>query len=198
MRHKSRLIPLVLPLLAACAGSSGGDHMARLAAAPSPAPATTTASGATATATAATVAPAHSSVGAVDATPVPAPKRSPSASPAVSRTASAPPAAADGTVTLDDTDSGRTVRVDVGAIIRVRLPGGPSGGYHQPASTGTAVQRTAAAGGYPTAQPATATFVARHHGTADLTSTTDYTCLHTTPRCLPPQRTWVVHVVVSG
>jgi hypothetical protein len=42
-----------------------------------------------------------------------------------------------------------------------------------------------------------ARFLATRAGTADLTSTTDFTCLHTTPACMLPQREWTVHVVVA-
>ena len=73
-----------------------------------------------------------------------------------------------------------------GEIIQVSLPGGANGGYTQPeTSSADTVRRTSASGGYPTDQPAQATFVGGNPGTADLTSTTDFTCLHTTPRCLP-------------
>jgi hypothetical protein len=98
---------------------------------------------------------------------------------------------------LKESDSGRTIHVVRGDKISVRLPGG-NGGYHRPRSTdATVVERIWAAGGYPSDEDARATFVARHAGRADLTSTTDYTCLHTDPRCLPPQRQWIVHVVVG-
>ena len=93
-------------------------------------------------------------------------------------------------------DSGRTIRVHVGDIIRVRLPGGSSGGYHRPKSTATPVRRTWATGGYPGDEDARAHFVADHHGRADLVASDDYACLHTTPRCMVPQRLWVVHVRV--
>lgn len=109
----------------------------------------------------------------------------------------APVAATHAVRHLHQDDSGRTITVRRGDTITVRLPGGASGGYHRPRSTDrTVVRRTSASGGYPSAQDARASFVARHRGRADLTSTTDFTCLHTTPRCLPAQRTWVVHVRV--
>lgn len=99
---------------------------------------------------------------------------------------------------MTEASSGTTVRLRTGQSVRVSLPGGANGGYHQPGSSdGTVARRTAASGGYPTDQPAQATFFAVHVGTADLSSTTDFTCLHTNPRCLPPQRQWVVHLVVS-
>ena len=99
---------------------------------------------------------------------------------------------------LHESDSGRTLHVHRGDTITVRLPGGSMGGYHRPRTSDRhAVSRTSASGGYPTDTDARATFVARHRGHADLTSTNDYRCLHKTPRCLPPQKQWVVHVVVG-
>jgi len=99
---------------------------------------------------------------------------------------------------LHEDDSGRTIHVSRGDVIRVRLPGGASGGYHRPrTSDRDVVRRTSASGGYPSDDAARARFVALRKGAADLTSYTDYRCLHTDPRCLPPQRQWVVHVVVG-
>ena len=98
---------------------------------------------------------------------------------------------------LKESDYGRTIHVVVGDKISVRLPDGSGGGYHRPRSSdSTVAQRIWAAGGYPSADDARATFIARHRGKADLTATTDYPCLHTTPRCMIAQREWVVHVVV--
>ena len=99
---------------------------------------------------------------------------------------------------LKESDYGRTIHVVPGDKISVRLPGGSGGGYRQPRSSdATVVERVWAAGGYPSDDDARATFVARKHGKADLTATTDYPCLHTTPRCEIAQRIWVVHVVVG-
>jgi hypothetical protein len=109
----------------------------------------------------------------------------------------APGASASTVRHLHEDDSGRTIHVSRGDSIRVRLPGG-SGGYHQPrTSDRDIVRRTSASGGYPSDEDARASFRARRRGTADLTSYTDYSCLHTEPRCLPAQREWIVHVVVG-
>ncbi|MCU1595769.1 MAG: hypothetical protein JWO12_3161 [Frankiales bacterium] len=87
----------------------------------------------------------------------------------------------------------------VGQKLEVTLPGGANGGYDQPASSSSdVVRRTSASGGYPSDHPAQASFLGVKPGTADLTSETDYTCLHSNPPCLPPQRQWLVHVVVSS
>jgi hypothetical protein len=100
---------------------------------------------------------------------------------------------------LHESDSGSTLHVERGDIVKVRLPGGTSGGYHRPRTSDRDVlRRRWAEGGYPSDSDARAAFLARHNGTADLTSYDDYACLHTEPRCLPPQREWIVHVVVRS
>ena len=76
------------------------------------------------------------------------------------------------------------------------LGGGSGGSYDLPQSTTAVMRRTNASGGYPTDQPARATFVATARGTADLIASTDYACLHATPPCEIAQREWMVHVVV--
>lgn len=105
---------------------------------------------------------------------------------------------ATGPIVLTEDNSGQTISLHVGQSVDVQLPGGASGGYRQPTSTSTVLARVAATGGYPTDQPARARFVATCRGTAYLTSTTDFTCLHTRPACLSPQREWLVHVAVGG
>jgi hypothetical protein len=108
-----------------------------------------------------------------------------------------PAASASTTRYLHEGDYGRTIHVSRGDVLKVRLPNGSSGGYHQPqTSDGGIVQRTNAAGGYPTDYIARARFVAHHQGTADLTASTDYSCLHQQPQCEIAQREWIVHVVV--
>lgn len=99
---------------------------------------------------------------------------------------------------LRESDSGRTVHVDRGDFVRVRLPGGAAGGFHRPRTSDRDIlRRRWADGGYPSDADARAEFRARHRGTADLTAYDDYVCLHSSPPCLPPQREWIVHVVVQ-
>ena len=98
--------------------------------------------------------------------------------------------------TLTESDSGTTIHLRPGQSVNVRLHGGQNNGYHQPTSSSSVMRRVSASGGYPSDQPARAEFTAAGPGSADLSSYTDFTCLHTTPRCLPPQQQWVVHVIV--
>src|SRR5215469_2620355 len=94
-------------------------------------------------------------------------------------------------------DDGATVRVRVGQVVAVVLD---SGGmmWDPPRSSGRAVRRTAARGGYPTTRPARARFLAIRPGKSALTSVTDARCLHAVPRCEIPQRVWSVTVLVRG
>jgi hypothetical protein len=90
-------------------------------------------------------------------------------------------------------DTGATIQLSVGESLSVSLPAD----YDPPAAAGAALTRTATAGGYPTGQPVDATFTAVHAGRVDVTSATDYPCLHATPRCAIAQRLWLVHVIVG-
>jgi hypothetical protein len=85
------------------------------------------------------------------------------------------------------------VTLGVGQTFNVTLPAE----YDPAVSSDGDVVRTSVAGGYPTGRTMRATFRAAQRGRADVTSETDYPCLHTTPRCAVAQRTWVVHVIVQ-
>jgi hypothetical protein len=85
----------------------------------------------------------------------------------------------------------------VGERINVAL-GREGQQWDQPTSDGPAVRRSAASGGYPSDQPARASFLAVSAGQAQLTATTDAACLHTQPRCMIAQRDWSVEIVVHG
>jgi hypothetical protein len=139
-------------------------------------------------------------------TPAAAPTPTPSVA-ATAGTASASPAATvtpgrsvtpsptptyAGSRTVTDSDSGATVTLTVGETLTVVLPSQ----YDPPTSSGAAVTRESSTGGYPSGNELHATFRAVSAGRADITSTTDYPCLHTTPRCMIAQRIWVVHVIV--
>ena len=95
-------------------------------------------------------------------------------------------------------DSGRTIHLERGDVVKVRLPNSSGGGYHRPRTSDSAVmQRTNAAGGYPSDDVSRARFVAIGKGTADLTASTDYACLHSQPQCEIAQQIWTVHIVVQ-
>ena len=116
-----------------------------------------------------------------------------------SETQTTAPASPSSPAMLTESSSGTTVRIRAGQSIEVSLPGGANGGYTQPASSSDSIaRRTSARGGYPTNQPAQATFLGVKPGTADLAASTDFACLHSTPQCLPPQRQWLVHLVVTA
>lgn len=95
-------------------------------------------------------------------------------------------------VTLTESDNLTSITVHVGQTIAVQI-----GADYRPLTVGgTAVQQLSTAGGYPTGQPLLATLSAVAPGAADLTTVTDYACLHTVPRCARPQMLWTVHVDV--
>lgn len=75
----------------------------------------------------------------------------------------------------------------------------PDGGsYDPPQSDNAAVLPEGAHfGGYPSDTTAVASFTAAQQGTAHVSSQTDLPCLHSTPRCLPPQRDFRITVIVS-
>jgi len=99
-----------------------------------------------------------------------------------------------GLVVVGKADSGSTVLLRVGEYLRVEL----DSAYRQPASSRRrVVKRTSATGGYPSGRRMVAVFRAVAPGRADVTSSTDYACLHSTPSCALPQQLWIVHVVVK-
>ncbi|HLW16132.1 MAG TPA: hypothetical protein VKV69_02065 [Actinomycetota bacterium] len=119
---------------------------------------------------------------AATVTPFPAKSVTPSATPTYT-----------GSRTLVESDSGATINLRVGEIVTVSLPSE----YDTPNAQGDVLARTSSTGGYPTGKPLDAMFGADKVGRTDITSTTDYACLHAQPMCMIPQREWIVHVVVS-
>jgi hypothetical protein len=73
-----------------------------------------------------------------------------------------------------------------------------SGAWELPTANGEAVQRIEASGGYPSREPARATFLAVADGTATIVSRTDYHCLNAHPPCAIAQRIWLVQVIVAA
>jgi hypothetical protein len=94
-------------------------------------------------------------------------------------------------------DNGATVRLARGQSVTTNLVAQGMFSWHVPAATGSAVRQMNNSGGYPTSQPAQATFLAVNPGTATLTAMNDTACLHAHPPCLPPQQQWQVTVLVG-
>lgn len=94
-------------------------------------------------------------------------------------------------------DAGYTVRLSRGERLKVYLSS-QDGAWDLPQADGEAMQRTEAAGGFPSGESARATFVAVADGTATILSRTDHPCLHANPPCAMAQRLWQVRVIVSG
>lgn len=105
-------------------------------------------------------------------------------------TSSAPPGGAD--VTVTEADSQKTVTLVAGQTLGVSL----GAEFLTPAISGAALTAVSASGGYPTGQPLAALYRAAAPGSADITTRSDYACLHATPPCSVPVRLWVVHVNV--
>lgn len=117
-----------------------------------------------------------------------------SSSPRPSHPATARSSASPTIVLVTDADNGRTVHLRPLDRLEVRLG---QDSYDPPASSSPALARRTSSGGYPTADPVDALFEARARGTADVSSSSDYACFHTSPRCLRPTRLWSVHVVID-
>jgi hypothetical protein len=113
--------------------------------------------------------------------------QSPSPSPPQS---SAPPTGADVTVAIGDNQ--RTVTLLVGQTLGVSL----SSDHRPPATSGSGLTQLSMSGGYPTGQPLTAVYRAVTPGLVDVSSQTDYACLHASPPCAVPIALWTVHVKV--
>lgn len=97
---------------------------------------------------------------------------------------------------LTQSDQGVRVRLRPGQSVMVTLAGAGGFSWHLPTGTGTVLRRTSGSGGYPSKQPARATFTAMHPGTSTLSAVDDIGCLHSHPACLPPQRSWTAVITV--
>ena len=121
-------------------------------------------------------------------TPTPEPSSKPTPTPT--------PTAKGGEVVVTNDNNGQTITLTVGERLHVKLKP-DAGNYDPPTSSNSAVLgRESSTGGYPGDQPVDAQFLARSAGSSDVTTQTDMACLHSNPRCLPPQRNWTVHVVI--
>jgi hypothetical protein len=103
-------------------------------------------------------------------------------------------------VAIGLTDNGKTVTLQTGQRLHVVLAANWT--PPQARSSGDSVTaslqplRTDAAEGFPSGEAGAAMFTAVRTGTAVITARTDFGCLHTTPRCLPPQQSFTVTVRV--
>jgi hypothetical protein len=95
-------------------------------------------------------------------------------------------------VRVTDADSGRTVTLLVGQTLGVSLPATS----RTATARGSGLSQVSSSGGFPTGQPFAALYRAVAPGSVDLSSQTDYACLHTTPPCALPIALWAVHVQV--
>jgi hypothetical protein len=145
-------------------------------------PTTTPSSQSSGTGTSSEVTPAATVTVSPAQTVTPAGSRTPTPTPTVT-----------GARTLTEADAGTTIVLKVGESVEVSL----GAEYTPPSSDGPAVMRTSTSGGYPTGRPVRATFRAVQRGNADISSSTDYACLHVTPSCALPQQLWSVHVTVA-
>jgi hypothetical protein len=109
---------------------------------------------------------------------------------ATTPTSPPPSSGTDVTVTLADDQS--TVTLVAGQTLGVSL----GAEFLTPTLDGAALARLSTSGGYPTGRPLAALYRAEAPGSVDLTTHSDYACLHTTPRCSVPIRLWTVHVTV--
>lgn len=111
--------------------------------------------------------------------------------------ASPSPPTSVGSYPLTVADNGATVRLARGQSLTVALAAQGMFSWHIPIATGPALRPVHGSGGYPTGQPARATFLAVESGTATLTAMNDTACLHAPMPCLPAQREWRVTVLIG-
>jgi hypothetical protein len=105
-------------------------------------------------------------------------------------TSSAPPGGPD--VTVGPADDQRSITLVAGQTLGVSL----GAEYRTPTVGGAALEQLSTTGGYPTGQPLDARYRAVAAGQVDLTTQSDYPCLHTTPPCAVPIKLWTLHVTV--
>jgi cellulose binding protein with CBM2 domain len=103
-----------------------------------------------------------------------------------------PPPGGGADVSVGEADSQKTVTLVVGQTLGVSL----GADFLKPAVSGTALAQVSASGGYPGGQPLAALYRAVSPGSVDVTTHSDYSCLHATPPCAVPIRLWTVHVNV--
>ncbi|HET9516194.1 MAG TPA: cellulose binding domain-containing protein [Actinoplanes sp.] len=97
------------------------------------------------------------------------------------------------TVMAYESDNGKSKYLMEGETLTVSLPAD----YRPITVNGTLLEQTFTSGGYPTGQPLVATYrIARPAAPAELTTITDYACLHVVPPapCALPQKQWRITV----
>jgi cellulose binding protein with CBM2 domain len=97
-------------------------------------------------------------------------------------------------VTVTEADNLTTITVFVGQSVGISL--GPD--FRPTTVSGPALVLASTSGGYPTGQPLVELYRAHDAGSVDVSTTTDFACLHTTPRCARPITLWRVHINVVG
>jgi hypothetical protein len=97
-------------------------------------------------------------------------------------------------------DNGAHVVLHVGQHRSVHLvPRGVPGNFDPlTASRQGIVTISDESGGYPGEDPLVATITAFTPGVTRLITQSDLSCLHSSPRCLPPQYAWTVEVTVQN
>ncbi|GIE97431.1 hypothetical protein Ari01nite_48960 [Paractinoplanes rishiriensis] len=106
-----------------------------------------------------------------------------------------PPSGGGQTVVVTATNNQGSTSLAVGDTLVVSLPGN----YVPPALSAEGVLSLAAvSGGYPTADPLLARYVANAPGQVDLSSITDAACRHQPTPCPSPQVRWLLHATVTG
>jgi hypothetical protein len=95
-------------------------------------------------------------------------------------------------VTVTQADNQRNVTLIVGQTLGIAL--GPD--FVTPTVNSPTLERLSTSGGYPTGRPLTASYRAVAAGSTDITTHTDYACLHTSPPCALPTTLWTLHVTV--
>ncbi|WP_327004559.1 cellulose-binding domain-containing protein [Dactylosporangium sp. NBC_01737] len=95
-------------------------------------------------------------------------------------------------VTVTRSDNGRTLTLYVGQTLGVSL----GSEYLTPTVSGTALAQVSASGGYPSGQPLATLYRAAAPGSVDVTTHSDYACLHDPRPCAVPIALWTVHVNV--
>ncbi len=135
--------------------------------------------------------------GPAGATSSPAPTVSPTRDPADAAPSPSPSVGSHSVVRLMEADSGRTRTVHAGTKIQLVL--NPTAGSYDPPPVDRSgvLGEDGHHGGFSESTTAVADFTALTSGTATGTSQTDVGCLHSTPRCLPPQRGFTLAVMVG-